>query len=227
MSRKVFSVAKFTILLTIFGCVIPTVYKKLFHESFLFCYGLPSPNKYSILTSICGLICIIGIVVGLTGIFKKKAKTVDRFICIVCTLLCLAFLEYVLTLVGASRERFRRVVCASNLNQIGLALKQYAEDYDDFYPPENGAAGLEVLRKKGYLKINCIYTCPMRGQEKKPLTEDNVDYVYVGGLKSTSDPNLPLAYDKANNHEFYGNVLYANGIVKGFTGNPWTEKIKQ
>ena len=34
-----------------------------------------------------------------------------------------------------ARDRARQAVCMSNLRQIGLALYQYAQDYDEWFPP--------------------------------------------------------------------------------------------
>ncbi len=149
----------------------------------------------------------------------------------VCTLLCLAFLLYVFSQFGAARESPKRIACASNLKQIHLALQQYAADYAGYYPPVSGAAGLEVLRKNDYLTNCAVYRCPsvtMERQDDLPLTEENVDYVYIGGLNTKSDPNLPLAYDKATNHDgYFGNELFADGTIKAIEGNPWTQNIRK
>ena len=125
-----------------------------------------------------------------------------------------------------------RISCSSNLKQLYLSLQQYAADYAGYYPPANGAAGLEALRKNDYLTDYGVYRCPSVTMESKDfkrhesLTEENVDYVYIGGLNTKSDRKLPLIYDKANNHGYYGNVLFADGIVEGIEGDPWTKNIK-
>ena len=60
------------------------------------------------------------------------------------------------------------------------------------------------------------------------MTDENIDYVYIGGLNTKSDPNLPLMYDKAKNHGgYFGNVLFADGTIKGIEGDPWTHNIKK
>lgn len=90
---------------------------------------------------------------------------------------------------------------------------------------------MELLRKNEYLTDYAVYTClsteTPRGKGDQPLTEENVDYVYIGGLNTKSDPKQPLMYDKANNHGYYGNVLFADGTVEGIFGNPWTQNIKK
>ncbi|MFA7230021.1 MAG: DUF1559 domain-containing protein [Victivallaceae bacterium] len=230
MSKKIIPTTSLLLILTISGYAIQILYVNIFSSGFLIYYKWPDD-----LLIVGALFCFIGSLVGFMGIFEKRVKCNDRFVRLVCTLLCLGFLVFLFSSPSPSmgREKARRISCASTLKYIGLALQQYAMDYNGFYPPENGAAGLETLRKNDYLTDYVVYLCPSSATEidcggVHSLTEDNVDYVYVGGLKSTSDPNLPLAYDKVKNHDgYYGNVLYANGTVKGIEGDPWTENIEK
>ena len=182
--------------------------------------------NYSNPATICGLFCLIGIIAGITGIFVRDINK----ICTLCVLLCILFF-FVPN--GSSPERAYRISCASDLKQIYLALQQYAMDYADYYPPPNGAAGLEVLRKKDYLTDYAVYHCPgvatgCRCRENPTLTDESIDYVYIGGLNTKSDPNLPIVYDKAENHgSYFGNVLFVDGTIKGIEGNPWTKNIRK
>ena len=228
MSSKTNLTTKIVLGLTILGCVIPTVYVNLFSDSFLLYHRVPT--NYSI-AGIGGLLCIFGALVGFAGTFEKKVCIIDRGICIVCTLFCLAFILYVLAQTGAAREKPKRIACSSNLRQIYMALKQYAADYAGNYPPASGTAGLEILRRNDYMPEYALYTCPSTetvcGKNSQSLTEENTDYVYIGGLNTNSDRNLLLLYDKANNHGYYGNVLFADGIIQGIEGDPWTKNIKK
>jgi len=127
-----------------------------------------------------------------------------------------------------SREYTSRINCSSNLHQIYLALNNYSVGYAGNYPPVNGAAGLEILRKNGYLTdyVTCPSTKTTQGKNNQEFTEENTDYVYTGGLNQKSDPKLPLVYDKAKNHgNYFGNVLFVDGTV--IVGNPWTANIKK
>ena len=121
---------------------------------------------------------------------------------------------------GGSRRRVRRISCTSNLKQIGLSLKQYAMDYKDFFPPENNSLGLDKLRELDYLTDYGVYTCPgtstMRGSGRDILIESNCDYVYMGGSKEGENPDIPLAFDKPDNHSDYVNILFLDGHVKGY-----------
>ena len=118
-----------------------------------------------------------------------------------------------------SRRKTHSISCISNLKQIGLSLKQYAMDYDDFFPPGNNYQGLDKLRSLDYLTDYGVYVCPgtktKRGG-KGPLTEANCDYVYLGGSKEGESPSIPLAFDKSGNHIDYVNVLFLDGHVKGY-----------
>lgn len=225
--NKINSTTKTVLVLTVIGYMIPTVYLNIFDLSFLL-YQRWLTSSAEIIRSIS---CIIVIVIGIRGIFWKKANKGDRKICSICTLLC--FIAYIsmLFFVSDPAEISRRISCTSNLKTISLALLQYNMDYAGYYPPANGAAGLETLRKNDYLTDYDVFTCPSTktvcGKNNQPLTEANVDYVYIGGLNTKSAPNLPLLYDKSNNHGYFGNVLFADCSVAGIYGNPWTQNIKR
>ena len=124
---------------------------------------------------------------------------------------------------GHGHRRSPRLRCTSHLKQIGLSLKQYAMDYEDFFPPGNNAEGLEYLRKLDYLQDYNVYICPglKMERQKGPITEANCDYVYFGGFMEgdsdeTGNADTPLAFDKPGNHSDYVNVLFLDGHVKGY-----------
>ena len=229
MSKKMSSATKFAITLTIIGCVIPTFYLNIFSEGYLLYHGL----NYSGTITAGGLLCLIGAIGGIAGIFEKKAAKINRIICLVCTCLCVVFSLYAVSQFDSSTERAKRINCHSTLKHIHLALQQYAADYAGYYPPANGAAGLEMLRNNYYLSSHETYVCPSSSTDYScndihPLTEENIDYVYIGGLNTKSDPNLPLAYDKAMNHGgYFGNVLFVDGTIKALEGDPWTQNIRK
>ena len=152
---------------------------------------------------------------------------------------------------NSSRGKARRISCTSNLKQIGTSLKQYAIDYDDRFPHLSGADGLEQLRKNDYLRDYGIYCCPStkttRGIGNVALTYGsgaNVDYAFAGGMMDGSsalfgNAESAIASDiystsvsKTNgadrkdipNHNDYGNILFHDAHVSGFSGAQWYSK---
>jgi len=120
--------------------------------------------------------------------------------------------------------------CAGNLRLIGLAMKQYAVDNDGFFPAGDAMQAFESLRRLGYhtdmKSLVCPSAKPPPVSKSAPLTERNVSYVYLGsGLKdSPENADKPLVCDKPDNHKRYGNVLFCDGHVQGFSGMDWREQ---
>ena len=220
MSKTKISVlTKIAIILTVLGSIttMPVAYMNVIPIGFMGMGGLFC--AFAFLFGICGIITAI-----------KDRNRVGIIICIVCVL-SNVFLLFHLPSIGVAREPAKRISCRSNIKQIQLALKQYSADYSGNFPPANGAAGLEYLRKCDYLADYAVYTCPStrtaKGKGKQPLTEDIVDYVYVGGLNEKSVQNTPILYDKSGNHQDFGNVGTVDGAAKGIAGKDWMKEIRK
>jgi len=166
--------------------------------------------------------------------------------------LCLGVVAMVAVLAAASFRmppQYPRPSCGACLRQIGLALHMYANDYDGYFPPPDGAEGLEMLRKLDYLPAMKVYRDPrvlydrrMRNYRRArgcrwlyrepsldltpPLTEDKLDYVYRGGLSIRFFANAPVAWDRPGSHEDFGNILFVDGHVKGYAGSDWMKRTK-
>jgi prepilin-type processing-associated H-X9-DG protein len=159
-----------------------------------------------------------------------KAVTIVNIITYV-PLLVLAF--YLFALNATPPEKASRIICTSNLKILGISLFQYADNYEGFFPNKSGAEGIEQLHGGGYFdeyKDFQIYVCPSTGKRKSmnKLTEKDVDYIYRSGFSlhcEDIDPaKTPVAWDKAENHKDYGNVLFLDGHVQGFIGANWMEQ---
>ena len=105
------------------------------------------------------------------------------------------------------RENARRISCASNQKQIGLALVQYTQDSDERLVPNDNNDGVTVTDcyigfLMPYVKSEAIFTCP---DDSKPtrvlgnhLTSYAINDVYydnpaIGGLFGSGSAGTPLA----------------------------------
>ena len=162
--------------------------------------------------------------------FIKKGKGDSYYMLFFITAVVAVLFAMLVPNLNIARETARKISCTGNLKQIGLALRMYSNVYGEAFPNLDGAEGLEMLRKEGFLENLQCYKCPStdgrcdRNAEK--LTEDNVSYCYRGGLTEASSVGKALAWDKADNHDQYGNILFVDGHVKGYAGANWMDNIK-
>lgn len=107
--------------------------------------------------------------------------------------------------------------------------------------------GLEALRRQGHLTDHKVYVCPSStataGEgtasltyaavtDKKANGNTSYGYVYVGPQYSSSsavsadlgNKNDSEGFANKSNHEDYGNILYADGHVKGYASDKWYSK---
>ncbi len=136
-----------------------------------------------------------------------KTKSIIRIIlfCIFLFVVLLGFVFYKRHTVRMADKR-----CYDNLKKIGLAMKQYAMDYKDYFPIGDDFEGLSLLVEDGYLKNSDISTT----------------YKYHSGYdecgsKPTGNPDLPLCWDIANNYKNYGYVVFADGHVERLEDEEW------
>lgn len=61
---------------------------------------------------------------------------------------------------GRARENARRSSCQSNLKQIGLAVTQYVQDYDERFMPLSNAPMRLPIRLAPYMKSQQLWKCP-------------------------------------------------------------------
>ena len=99
-------------------------------------------------------------------------------------------------------------------------------------------AAMEILRKEGHLTDHKVYVCPSStvsaGKNTDALTfstasaSANLSYGYTyvtAQYSAASAVSGDLTGDNVNsgkaNHEDFGNLLYADGHVKGYAANKW------
>ncbi len=101
----------------------------------------------------------------------------------------------------------------------------------------SAGAAMEILRSEGHLTDHKVYVCPSstvsagKNTDTLTLKNDNTTnlsygYTYVTSQYSAASAvSGDLTGDVVNsgkaNHEDFGNLLYADGHVKGYAANKW------
>ena len=127
---------------------------------------------------------------------KSKRFTLIELLVVVAIIGILAAM--LLPVLSKARERARRVSCASNLKQIGLACIMYSGDKKGAFPSTGDASidkytSLKLLTTNSYMTYSEVFMCPSTGNAKTDdlgyaaLTNEDTDYQYVGsGLRDNN-----------------------------------------
>lgn len=116
------------------------------------------------------------------------------------------------------RRLMQSITCASQLKQIGIALREYARE-EGAYPFPDGTEGLNLLNIRSYPEWKRLFLCPsspLRPGETDSLEESHCSYHYFSGSDPKhNDSGDILIIERRGNHENFFNVLYADGRVGG------------
>ena len=112
-----------------------------------------------------------------------------------------------------AREKVQQVRCASNLRQIGLALRLYAVENGGFLPPDPQTLVASQTISLG--SFVCPSTADFPAQNPGQLSAHH-SYIYVAaGLSTSSKPECIVIIEDPANHNLEGsNALYADGHVE-------------
>jgi len=101
---------------------------------------------------------------------------------------------------ATAREKARQTSCAANEKQLGLALIQYSQDYDEFFPPASNAANVAWdTMIAGYTTIKAtwgntplVFICPDDTVPAGPsdATATRRTYAYAYSMLGTTTPGM-------------------------------------
>ncbi len=152
----------------------------------------------------CGFILLVSLLwIVIIPREKQLSRKTRLAWCAGYLLFAVLMLGFLLPQLGAASEKPRRIACYSNLKQIHIALRMYADDYSGWLPPD-----LETL-KEGYLTDDVTYYCPTQLKNEK---SGRIDYEYYGRGHKITDPPFLLLADRPGNHPFhFRNMMLSDG----------------
>jgi prepilin-type N-terminal cleavage/methylation domain-containing protein/prepilin-type processing-associated H-X9-DG protein len=132
---------------------------------------------------------------------RRKGFTLIEILVVIAIIAILAAILF--PVFARARENARRASCQSNLKQIGLAIMQYTQDYDETYPFASSgtvanfataATGSPFQEIYPYLKSYQILNCPSAAPDTSltPSGNSSTNYMLNGVLIHNVDVNHSL-----------------------------------
>jgi prepilin-type N-terminal cleavage/methylation domain-containing protein/prepilin-type processing-associated H-X9-DG protein len=162
---------------------------------------------------------------------SQRAFTLIELLVVVAIIAVLAAILF--PVFARARENARRASCQSNLKQIGLAILQYTQDYDETFPRRNfynpSVWWQQVLQP--YSKSTQVFVCPSNTNSTRVVApavgthpEIRLSYAYNPrfGNDDALPPGLPLAYVQETSRKIIVAELFnQDGNAWPDYGSPW------
>ncbi|MBE7502079.1 MAG: DUF1559 domain-containing protein [Verrucomicrobiales bacterium] len=108
---------------------------------------------------------------------------------------------------AAARAKAQRIACVNNLKQLGLAVRVWATDHNDIFPPD-------VLTMSNEIGSTKVLVCPAdEGRQPAPdwasFTPANTSYEYLAPLGSDLEPQRVMFLCSQHN-----NITLGDGSVQ-------------
>lgn len=165
--------------------------------------------------------------------YKFKERWLDRalhrrhFEAFAVFLIMLTVMGMVLNLYGRGSEAANRTVCRANLRHLAQALRLYAQDHDDRYPPPSRWVRLV----SAYTDNLNVFFCPSddRPRPRRERAEVVVSYWYSRPSSTDDESSVAVFGDVmysnwVGNHEDGGNVAYLDGHVVWRNVEQWQQQ---
>jgi len=166
---------------------------------------------------------------------RRKGFTLIELLVVIAIIAILAAILF--PVFAKAREKARQSSCQSNLKQIGVALMQYTQDYDERYPflawgapvasqwnPYISATDPSQNQYRGqlgpYIRNSQVFICPSQS------TANNCSYIYSGYLANGSSgrgmADIQAPAEIAAYADSYNNSQWAlDAQHQGMPGPPW------
>ena len=105
---------------------------------------------------------------------RQQGFTLIELLVVIAIIAILAALLF--PVFAQAREKARQTACLSNLKQLGLAMRMYADDHDGLFPPVVARSGRQdrnlyqsswMALVEPYTKNRGIYICPSSGRNSQ------------------------------------------------------------